>query len=176
MKDSIETERLILRKVTLSDAEEIFHCWCNDEDVTRWLTWNPHKSVAETVEIVSRWVSEYDDQNTVRYVIAEKASGKLIGSIDVVSFHCGVPVVGYCSGKKFWNRGYMTEACKAFLGELKRLGYKLAEIRAVVENVGSNRVIQKCGGVLEATVWAYLDQKDDVCKCNSYVIDLEDLY
>ena len=173
MKNIIETKRLLLRKITYDDAEAVFECWCRDGEVTRWLTWNAHKSVDETRMIVKKWVNEYDDPKTVRYLITDKLSGATIGMIDVVSVRAGeVPVIGYCSGKKFWNQGYMTEACKAFLRELQSLGYKSAVIRARIENIGSNRVIQKCGGIFTGAEWEFIESKNEVVQCNSYVVDL----
>ena len=39
---TIHTERLILRKFTVEDAQAMFENWANDERVTRFLTWCPH--------------------------------------------------------------------------------------------------------------------------------------
>ena len=144
-KEFIETKRLILRKFRIEDAEEMFSTWCNDPEVTKYITWNPHKSVEETRVILSKWIEEYDDPKTVRYGITIKSSDKLIGSIDIVDFINDIPEIGYCSGKAYWNNGYMTEACKALIEYILSLGYKGAIIRADADNIGSNRVIQKCG-------------------------------
>ena len=35
----IETNRLILRRFELRDAEDMFHNWANDDDVTKYMTW-----------------------------------------------------------------------------------------------------------------------------------------
>ncbi|MDF2615561.1 MAG: hypothetical protein K0Q47_216 [Sedimentibacter sp.] len=34
---NLETERLILRKFKLSDAEALYNNWANDGEVTKWL-------------------------------------------------------------------------------------------------------------------------------------------
>ena len=54
----IETERLILRPFREDDAEAIFFGWANDPEVTRYLTWNPHRSLEDTKAILSCWLSE----------------------------------------------------------------------------------------------------------------------
>ena len=41
-KYNLETNRLLLRKFTLDDAQEMFNNWANDEEVTKFMTWNPH--------------------------------------------------------------------------------------------------------------------------------------
>lgn len=38
---TIHTERLILRKFTIDDAQAMFENWASDEKVTRYLTWCP---------------------------------------------------------------------------------------------------------------------------------------
>ncbi len=171
MRDRIETERLVLRKATMEDAEEMFNNWASDPEVTKWLTWDAHKSVEVTKTIIARWIDDYDDPKTVRYVITKKDTGEAMGSIDIVYFYNGIPEVGDCIGKKYWNQGYMTEACKAFLQELKRLGYDKARIRAHIDNIGSNRVIEKCGGEYFATVWDWVERLG-AYQCNEYYIDL----
>lgn len=44
----LERERLILRKIEMSDYEAIYNCWTNYEIVAKYVTWNPHKSPEET--------------------------------------------------------------------------------------------------------------------------------
>lgn len=44
----IETDRLILRKFKLSDAEDMFKNYTTHEKVTKYLTWKPHKSIDDT--------------------------------------------------------------------------------------------------------------------------------
>ena len=41
---TIHTDRLILRKFTVDDAQAMFENWASDERVTRYLTWCPHES------------------------------------------------------------------------------------------------------------------------------------
>lgn len=49
---TIETERLILRKFKVSDAENMYKNWASDKDVTRYLIWPTHKKL-ETSKKVS---------------------------------------------------------------------------------------------------------------------------
>ena len=58
---TIETDRLILRRVCLEDAEPMFRNWASDPEVTRFLTWPTH----ETVEI-SQWVVESWERESER--------------------------------------------------------------------------------------------------------------
>ena len=144
-KDCLITDRLILRKFTMDDAEEMFSNWANDPEVCKYMTWTPHQSIDTVKMILDDWMVDYDDEKTVRYGITLKETGELFGSIDVVGMHDGVPEIGYCSSKRFWGHGYMTEACKALTDYLFELGYNEIVIEADERNIGSLRVIEKVG-------------------------------
>lgn len=64
----------------------------------------------------------------------------------------------------------MTEACKCLLDFLFSQGYEQVRIDAVVENTGSNKVIQKCGGELINTVEEFVKAKNKYYKINQYII------
>ena len=82
-------------------------------------------------------------------MITIKDSDEPIGSIDVVDYVEGIPEIGYCLSRKYWDKGYMTEACKAFSDYLFDIGFHAIVIEANVDNLASNRVIAKCGFVFE---------------------------
>ena len=147
----LETERLKLRLIRTTDAEHIYRTWASDPEVTRYLTWQTHESPEDTRKIVDLWVSEYEKEGTYRWGIERKSDGVLMGMIDAVGFRNGVPAIGYCLGRAYWNNGYMTEALKAVISELFTEGYDAVFIEAVVENIGSNRVIEKAGFIFTGT-------------------------
>ena len=47
----LETERLILRRYTAGDAQEMFDHWACDPEVTKYLTWQAHESEEITNKI-----------------------------------------------------------------------------------------------------------------------------
>lgn len=55
----IETERLILRRFELSDAQAMFDNWANDDEVTKYLTWPAHADMSVTEELLGEWVPQY---------------------------------------------------------------------------------------------------------------------
>ena len=141
----LETKRLKLRYITKEDVPVIYENWASDPEVARYVTWKPHESVAVTDAVVDFWLKDYKNPDCYRYGIERKDDNELMGMIDVVGFHHGNPVIGYCMGKRFWNNGYMTEALQAVVSELISDGYKEIVIEAVKDNIGSNRVIEKNG-------------------------------
>ena len=170
----LETERLLLRKIRREDAQRIYDCWASDPEVTRYLTWQPHASVAVTEAVMKRWLADYDKPDTYRYGIELRETGELIGMIDVVGYHHGNPVIGYCSGRAYWGNGYMTEALKALCAALFEAGYSMIRIEAVRENIGSNRVIQKAGFRLaNSREQPMSESKPEIVTINSYYLPRE---
>lgn len=170
MRLTLETDRLILRPFELDDAESMFNNWASDEEVTKYLTWNTHKSIEETKEILAFWVNQYEKEERINFAIVYKENNELIGGIDVVGYLEGVPVIGYNLSRKYWNKGIMTEACKKVIELLFSLNHEKIIIEAMVENIGSNRVIQKCGGVYDSTYDDYILKKEKTVTINKYIV------
>ena len=55
----LETRRLILRKFTTDDAQAMYENWASDPEVTKFLTWPSHDSVAITELVLNSWVDGY---------------------------------------------------------------------------------------------------------------------
>ena len=108
----IETPRLHLRRFTVEDAPAMFRNWASDPEVTRYLTWQPHPSVTDTEATLARWAADYEKPDTYRWCMEWKATGEVIGSIDVVDGNDNVrrAEIGYCMSRRFWGQGIMTEA------------------------------------------------------------------
>ncbi len=145
MRIALETNRLLLRPIEENDTQTIFDNWASKEEVTRFLTWDAHSDVEVTKMIMKKWLEEYEDPKVVRCGIVLKETNELVGMIDVVDVDDEKPEIGYCSSPKVWGHGYMTEACRAFMQHLFDIGYQEITICANKDNIGSNRVIQKCG-------------------------------
>lgn len=56
---NLETERLILRKFKLSDAEALYNNWANDGEVTKFLMWPTHYSLEVSEAVIKGWVNSY---------------------------------------------------------------------------------------------------------------------
>ena len=143
--NALVTDNCVLRKVKKEDAEPMFRNWASDPEVTKFLTWPSHESIEVTNKVIDRWFEEEKNPKTIRFVITLIDNDEPIGSIDVVGYINDNPEIGYCLSRKYWNKGLMTEACKTFSKYLLDIGFEKVLIKAVVENIGSNRVIEKCG-------------------------------
>ncbi|MBQ7186706.1 MAG: GNAT family N-acetyltransferase [Ruminococcus sp.] len=125
------TPRLHLRYITEADTPRIFSCWASDPEVSRFVSWNTHQSISDTEAYVSFIMNEYKKSDCYRWGIELGDTGELIGIIDVVGYDEGMPVIGYCSGKAYWGRGFMTEALKAVTALLFEEGFEVLKIEAV---------------------------------------------
>ena len=170
MKYTLETKRLLLRPFKHDDAINVFHGWASDNEVTKYLTWNTHKSIEETQNIINMWVDQYQKDERINFAIVLKETNTLIGGIDVCGYIEGVPVIGYVLSRKYWNNGYMTEAFTKVIEFLTTLGHNLIYVDAHVENLRSNKVIKKCGGIYRDTIEQYLPLKEETVKINRYKI------
>lgn len=150
----IETERLILRPFRSSDAPLMFKNWAGDREVTRFLTWNAHRSVSDSECVINMWVAEYNENSTYNWAIVPKEFGEPIGGINVVRIHANndAAEIGYCIGRDWWGKGIMTEAFSAIIPYLFDVGFNRIQAEHAVKNPASGRVMQKCGLTYEGTL------------------------
>lgn len=145
MKD-IETERLILRDASVDDAEDMFE-YAKLEEVTKYLSWKPHLSVKDSEKLLEMLSKEAKEKDSYALkVIVLKENDKMIGTIDARIFGEGLKEAefGYCLNPKYWNKGYMSEALKAFIQALhKELSVENVFGSFERENIASKRVMQK---------------------------------
>ena len=87
----LETDRLLLRRLLPQDAPQMYENWANDPAVTRFLRWEPHKSPAETQELLSAWAELYPNPDYYQWAIVEKATGQVFGSLSVYNALLGEP-------------------------------------------------------------------------------------
>jgi ribosomal-protein-alanine N-acetyltransferase len=111
---SLRTRRLRLRPPVLKDAATIFKQYATDPKVTRFLTWQPHKSIVDTRAFLQRCAKVRKEGTHFPWVIVRSEDGKLIGMIEIGNDGHRV-TVGYVLARPYWGNGYMTEATKAIV-------------------------------------------------------------
>ena len=146
---TIETERLILRRYVVEDAEDMYKTWGSDPKVVTFMTWPMHADVSVSKKLLENWVSRYEDGKTHNWGIILKGNDHVIGNIAVVERNEKTRTyeLGYCLGSTFWGRGIMPEALKAVIRYLFENEKDLNRIMAThdVRNKKSGRVMQKAG-------------------------------
>ncbi|SDZ41556.1 ribosomal-protein-alanine N-acetyltransferase [Evansella caseinilytica] len=150
----LETKRLRLRKITAEDAEEIFY-YASKEEVAKYVTWNTHRSLTDTKAFVSFVLDQYDQGKIAPWGIEIKQNGSFIGTIDFVwwkPLHHSAEI-GYVLSHDYWGKGIMAEA----VGKLLSFGFEKMDLvriqaRCFVENIGSQRVMEKAGMSYEGLI------------------------
>ena len=163
---TIETERLILRRYRIDDAENAYRNWMSSEAVTKYLTWPPHASVEESAAYIQSVIDLYDSDTTYMWVIEEKATGEAVGSITVNKIFENVDgcEIGYCLSDSRWGRGYMPEAFAAVIRFLfNEVGFDRIQSSHDANNPKSGRVMEKCGLRYEGTLRSADRNNQGVC-------------
>ena len=181
MTNIIETERLILRPLTLADADTAYHGWTGDPEVAEYVSWLPHHSMDDCVAWLKKIEWKLDEDGNILpndnyiwgFVLKETSelfgSGGLIWEDDWQLFQ-----VGYNIMKTQWNRGYTTEAMRAILQFAANvLGLKRVAGGHAKENIGSARVLDKLGFVYDRDdITPHVDGSK-VFESREYYLDLE---
>lgn len=151
----LETDRLYLRPMEIADAQEAYANWCADTEVTRFLRWPAHGSLADTKAVLKRWVDSYQDPAFYQWGIEIREMGQLIGTISVVDRDetTGTLQIGYCIGTPWWHQGYTSEAFQRVIQFLfDQVGALRIECQHDPNNPHSGRVMAKCGLQYEGTL------------------------
>ena len=152
---TINTNRLILRKFKTIDAKNMYENWANDCEVTKFLFWTPHTNVDVTTNFIEQWISEYQNNNVYNWVIELKEIKEVIGNISIVNldqnnYSCEI---GYCMSRKYWGNSIMTESLIAIINFLfSEIGFNRIEARHDVNNIASGKVMIKSGMHYEGTL------------------------
>ena len=148
----LETERLVLRPTSVSDAEQMYANWASDPEVTKYLLWQPHADIDVTKSILAGWDKENEKPDYYHWGIVMKDSGQIIGTggaLGINEKHHSTEL-GYCMSRAYWGKGYMSEAVAAMIEYLfNTVGLNRITARHDPDNIGSGRVMQKCGMVFE---------------------------
>ena len=140
---TLETGRLILRPLTVADADAVF-VWASDPNVNRYLKYPLHTDV----DVTRQWLRSVEQRAEGYYDFGfvRRSDGLLIGSGGVYDKGDGSWELGYNLRHDCWNQGYTTEAAKAMLAFAhKELGVKVFVSSHAVGNPASGRVMEKCG-------------------------------
>ncbi len=166
----IETERLILRHMRVSDACDMYD-YARRPAVTRYLLWAPHESVEYTRSYLKQVEKSYRQGTFHDFGVILKENNRFIGTCGFARIDepNATAEAGYVLNPDYWGRGIATEALSAViaLGFEKR-GFNRIEARYMVDNQASRRVMEKSGmtfeGVLRQSIFVK-DGYEDIGVC-----------
>ena len=171
---TLETERLLLRRFERGDADAMFRNWACDPEVTKYLTWPAHADTGVSRAVLEDWVASYAREDFYQWAIVYKENGdEPIGSISAVKLDEDLSIVqvGYCIGRAWWRRGIMAEALKAVMDFFfDRVEANRVEAIHDPRNPHSGVVMQKCGMRYEGTLRSSARNNQGVCDACWYAL------
>ena len=147
----IETTRLLLRRPQATDAASIFERYANDPDVTRFLGWPRHQSVADTQAFLRFSAEEWERWPAGPYLIRSRSDDRLLGGTGFAFEEPHEAVTGYVLAKDAWGKGYATEALGAMVEVARRVGVARLHALCHPHHRASWRVLEKCGFVRDSS-------------------------
>ena len=144
---TLETDRLILRRITMKDAPDVF-LYSKDREVARHVLWNAETTLREAKDYCRFMIRNYRNDKPSSWGIVLKETGHLVGTIGYMDYneeHASVEV-GYSLAKWLWNKGYMTEALSRIIHyTFDTMDVNRIEAQHEVTNPSSGHVMEKCG-------------------------------
>jgi RimJ/RimL family protein N-acetyltransferase len=151
---TLHTARLRLRPFTLADADVIYTLQ-SDAYVLRYWDSAPWQDRLRAERFLATCKQLEEEGTGVRLAIDRADDGAFIGWCCVNGWNPDYrsASLGYCFDATAWGKGFATEAAGALLEwAFRTLDLNRVEGKSDTRNVGSSRVLQKLGFVLEGTL------------------------
>jgi RimJ/RimL family protein N-acetyltransferase len=173
MKIFSETQRLILREIVEADLIGLYEL-DSDPEVHRYLGKNPVQNIDQSKEIIKYIRQQYEENGIGRWAIIDKETKEFIGWSGLkyeksLRKNFNYYDLGYRLKRKFWGKGIATETAIESL----KYGFTVLNLKEIcaaaqIENISSNKILQKIGlKFIETFVF-------DGIKCNWYKIEKSD--
>lgn len=183
--ETIETDRLRLEAAgpETVDVLELYGICSSDpgiEDVTEYVTWEPHATPKETLEFLEHVAEGREENERASYVVypreGEEGAGEVAGMAGFgVDWEKRTATLGTWLRKRFWGRGYSGERAAAFMQvAFDRLDLDCVTVSAEVDNERSNRAIEKYiethGGRREGLLRNFVVIDGEPADCYRYTV------
>lgn len=180
---TLETKDLILRPFRMSDLND-FYEYAKQPEVGPRAGWKPHTDKNFSARILRSFI----EQKEV-YAIVLKRQNIVIGSIGLhfrplpdlfikQNPSQNYREIGYVLNSDYWGKGYMSQAVSAVIYyAFQYLKLDFLAVAHNVENLASQRVIEKCGfkylGTFEKEM-VFLDHQ--IITSRAYILELDKAY
>ncbi len=172
-------ENILLRQhEPEKDARPFWEIYHDEENFTYFggnhspRDWNE----AREMKVQASRVKGFQGKREYSWVVTYQ--GEVIGQIQLFHFmnHNTCAEVGYFIKRAYWNRGINTKVLKAVCRfGIETMGLERLEAFAHVDNIGSNRTLQKAGFVKEGTLRKRFEEKGALHDCHLYAFVKDDL-
>jgi ribosomal-protein-alanine N-acetyltransferase len=149
---TLYTDRLILRRITLEDAQDFFEIRSNKELMAA-LDKEPFKNMDELLSFLEQIESGINSNTSIAWAVCLKSDNKMIGHVGYhrIDFTNHRAEIGYALLSQFYNKGFGSEALKAVLDiAFNQFNFHTLEAYVNPINDPSIKLITKMGFVKEA--------------------------
>ncbi len=151
MIPTLETARLLIRPLSVDDAEALFPAY-SDHEVMRYWSSAPHESLDDTRAYLGR---EADKDAWRGWAMTLKADGSVIGTLYTGEGNSGVQEIGYLLVRRYWGQGYAREGLSRLIDLLLiEEGHRRVAADTDPDNEGSNGLLRRLGFTLEGRLRA----------------------
>jgi ribosomal-protein-alanine N-acetyltransferase len=144
--ETIETERLILRRFSLKDADDMYKNWINDNDVQSNYGEPVYENIDLVIELLKKWITAYSSNEYYRWAIVLKENNENIGQIAFCSINLyhHFADIEYCISRFHQGNGYALEAlCALIKFTFEKTGLNRLQAFHRSRNIASGKVLQK---------------------------------
>ena len=143
----LETERLILRKMSPDDRDDFF-TMRSDKRMHEYTDTTPDHDISQTEEYLAKMLRGVDESRWIIWAIQHRASARVIGFVGIWNFDetQTTAELSYGIAPEFQGKGYMSEALTRVI-EYAFDTLKLAALEAYTEteNTPSRRLLERIG-------------------------------
>lgn len=159
MEIKIETEKVLLRHIKMSDAEDIYE-YATNPDVGPRAGWPPHKNIEETKGLIKMWLSP--EATEEQFVLVYKQNNKVVGTMGITNLNehtkdkhnttvaeliaSGKQTyeIGLTISKDYWDKSIGTETVRAMIKYLfTKRNADVVVATHFKANIASQRVQEK---------------------------------
>jgi len=145
---TLETRRLLLRMMRMDDLDD-YYAYVSQPEIARYNSWLAPRSLAECrVFFGGRVIERYKSMLPTPWGVVDKMTGRLVGQCGFTQWYPADmrAEIAYGISKAYWGKGYIPEAVRMVLAfGFRVLGIERIQAACMVENVASERVMQKVG-------------------------------
>ena len=164
----LQTARLVLRRFSMEDAAAVFQGWTGDPGTSRFVMAAPHASLSETEQLLETYQHAYQRKDFYMWAITWE--NMVVGYVSATEQQSNTRSIsiGYCLNRRYWGRGFATEAASAVIDYLFGQGFYRVFGYYHPLNPASGRVLQKCGMKFEGVIRGGSMLAGEICDCVQY--------
>jgi ribosomal-protein-alanine N-acetyltransferase len=144
----IETDRLILKPISLEFAQDMFNEF--NEEVTHYMYPKPASKISDTIEYITNTQEEIKKGKDLTMCIILKKTGEYLGTAGIHNIDSTIPELGIWIKKSAHGNKYGREALQGAKNWAdKNLKYKYIIYPVAKDNIPSRKIAESLGGIVK---------------------------